>query len=1045
GDGGATDGGILAAGLGEAAVLGAIVEAEVRHPVNLLTAHRAVIAACLEGLSISDDDVVSAVEADRIAAGIEQRRFRNREEFATWLHGRAEVRSISAWDERAILTSAHTPGSRLLRGTGSLPFSFQSWNCISVDAQGVADSGSGGTASVTGLREVIEAAPAGPLLWRVRSQQDFLRPFDLGLATGMWTGPANPAFELPSNDRARGAWLTAASAPDLRGPWPFSIHFDGRNDGMPAGEGMTWGVPDVFRVPSTNLVTWRPGAVELWFRAGSGNFTVLEAGDREWSDRMILSYEGVGSSGGAFLRLSVKDGTLEKAWTQVTHPVALIPGRWYHAGVSWEATRPGGMMLLLDGLPVGSWGAETASGQLRHVHLAAGVSASDTELVAREGVSGFPVTGVLRVGAEAIEYASRTGSRFMGCRRGARGTTAAAHPADASATWWGYAAHLVRAELTYTFANMEFPPVVWEGIGAGDGRLAGGNFGTFAETVTVVAGPPDDPPRRAFLRGAQTLPVPPGTAEKFPDRGYLLVGTAMPEIVHYEQRTGDSFRQLQRGCFGTEDADHVQGESVSLYGFHVSTHDGYPSPTILCIDGELFGPVQKAGNDAWIGVIGRSPPGPVPLPLLRETIWLPGLPPRAHENGAKVLPTFALPDLRADRGDRITLMHEDGEIREERTIAAAVWLQQFNSAPFGLFSPFSRVEPSFLLVGLDDAVAHDYVPDGRFVRALRWPSGELPSADAGGLRVGFSEAPGAPGALGENVDEIRSRAGWPSRATLARPLDAGSADVFLTDLAYIRPGGGAVHVDDELIGYTGFDPATGGLTGVLRGYLGTTPRGHALGAAAVPAGFLGITRLLSPAAAGDGTLALDPDGLAPEGYLLIDREVVGYTRRTAAGVESPRGCNIRGAFGTDPAAHPVDSLALALPFRYFDRFVPDSDDSRCHSWSATRRATGAVWRSLRFEEFAPLPSLDVRVQVRFNHAPRWSDLRRRPGAPPTRDFNLARLWPLEATVADEIEVRVGFDYLPGAWTRGEWKEAPLLRRLEVEFEQPVIVHRHEER
>jgi hypothetical protein len=173
---------------------------------------------------------------------------------------------------------------------------------------------------------------------------------------------------------------------------------------------------------------------------------------------------------------------------------------------------------------------------------------------------------------------------------------------------------------------------------------------------------------------------------------------------------------------------------------------------------------------------------------------------------------------------------------------------------------------------------------------------------------------------------------------------------------------------------------------------------------------------------------------------------MGYTRTTGTGVSSPVGCNVRGAFGTSPAAHAADALAYAIPFRYYDRFVPGSDDDAIHSWATARMATSASWRSIRWEESCPVPSLDVRVQVRFNHSPRWDDFDQpKRGGLPVFDLNVPREWTLGPTTADAMEIRVGFVYLPGAWERGEWKEAPLVRWIDVGYEQPTTVHRHEER
>ncbi len=65
--------------------------------------------------------------------------------------------------------------------------------------------------------------------------------------------------------------------------------------------------------------------------------------------------------------------------------------------------------------------------------LSAGIDAL-TDILPLTSSSGFPDTGVVKVGTEIISYANISGNNLIGCVRGIRGTTAAAHSSGAAVT-----------------------------------------------------------------------------------------------------------------------------------------------------------------------------------------------------------------------------------------------------------------------------------------------------------------------------------------------------------------------------------------------------------------------------------------------------------------------------------------------------------------------------------------------------------------------------------------------------------------------------------
>jgi hypothetical protein len=79
-----------------------------------------------------------------------------------------------------------------------------------------------------------------------------------------------------------------------------------------------------------------------------------------------------------------------------------------------------------------------------------------------------------------------------------------------------------------------------------------------------------------------------------------------------------------------------------------------------------------------------------------------------------------------------------------------------------------------------------------------------------------------------------------------------------------------------------------------------------------------------------------PPGFPSEGYALVENEVIGYTRaiKNLAGVyslEMPvdrRGEGIlHGCYGSGATGHGNEAIAVAIPFRYWDRYLPESDRS----------------------------------------------------------------------------------------------------------------------
>jgi type II secretory pathway component PulK len=1041
--------------------VGAVVEIECRHPVNINTASELVIAACLEGLALRNkitEDQVLPSEASALAAAIVKRgRFDTIEDFQKFLGEQRGLTVISNNDELAIYINFLNPTAHRLAGTGTVPFSLNSWSFVTVVSHGMQDLPSGAVAASVDMRDVVEMAPSGVLRWRCRSQYDLEKIVKLPTANMVQTWPmCVAAREVPSQDRGTDAWVKTVTGRDGRGNWPIQNHFDPWLMGQKAaGTPIPTRAPNIFQIPG-GQVDIDAGACEMWVRTNAGAFTVFDVGPEQWSNRLHLSYGYDTIQSATVLKLQLKDATLDHAYAQITHAATLTSDTWYHLGGYWKGTKMGHSMVLLDGMPVGRYGVWTETGQSWHTTLAAPLLAGDTTISTATTTAGFPVPGAIEIGTEVIEYTSISGNGFGGLRRQARGTVIPAndHAIGAGVTVYGYGNKLAAA--TITFPNLtSIPALVFSHLETGGGALT---HDIGVDTFSECGGPPPAGiPPVAFPAGATSLTITSGDGVNYPTRGWLSVGL---EVIHYDNRTSDTFTGITRGLFTTTDSNHLQGEPVALFGFHVTDNSNYlgdaTNPTVISLDDgvacEWVGPVVKEGTDGWRGVVAtlgaitfpvriRANPNPPPP---QPDFWR--TPAIAHVAGSAVLPTFALERMYggAGDGDSITLVEQNMATREAHVIRRA------RRTDLDLDTNIVTASPDFTLASLSANVLKDWIPDNLYVRALKFPSGELMAVQTNQLSVAGSAMPDSPGGITGHIDELRLITG-PKNLQFLISADVTAADttIPIANVGGMDTEGGAILVGDELIGYASIDTASNELLNCTRGYLGTTPAAHGIGERLFNLSFLAIASLTAAVPVGGRDIPCSPNGFQQEGYCLIGSELIGYTAWGNLGVSMPPNCNFRGAFGTREAAHNPNDLVYDFPFRYFDRFTANSDDSKNAFFTATFRATGAVWRRVIWEERLPNSSMDLQVRVRFNGMPRWTSV---PTNKPYLNGNNG-VWLLTNpagnlltdALGDQIEIRVDFVWLDDAYLKGEWKECPELHAVLVDYEQEPVTHHHEEK
>jgi hypothetical protein len=332
-----------------------------------------------------------------------------------------------------------------------------------------------------------------------------------------------------------------------------------------------------------------------------------------------------------------------------------------------------------------------------------------------------------------------------------------------------------------------------------------------------------------------------------------------------------------------------------------------------------------------------------------------------------------------------------------------------------------------------------------------------------------------PGVGAGNIDEIlfsppQSKGDFRISMPAPEGLDAKGTTIRITDSAGnpiggLSPDGGVVQVGAELIGYRRI--ARGGIIDeCIRGYLGTRACSHSNGEPVLNlSSMMNISRLEFD----EGTYIgfADPSGFSPSGYVLIEDEVIGYSRISGGpilvipsnslgdggGIEA---AIFRGRFGTVPVKH-ENALVLEIPFRYWDRYPGTNETSELAYFGATKSVPGATWTKLRWRcredkvfetEFSD--KVRVLLEVRADGNPAWDGPRGNgPNAIRTFYYEWGTLKRgedgLEMQVDDlnlrasQLEIRVYVLFEEGAYFEDAWKVTPYFEGFVVEYEKTTKV------
>jgi hypothetical protein len=323
-----------------------------------------------------------------------------------------------------------------------------------------------------------------------------------------------------------------------------------------------------------------------------------------------------------------------------------------------------------------------------------------------------------------------------------------------------------------------------------------------------------------------------------------------------------------------------------------------------------------------------------------------------------------------------------------------------------------------------------------------------------------------------SADEIDVHLGFTDGGNLYSPSGLGvDPNTFADD-------GGVIKIDDELILYEQFDPASGKFTNCRRGAFGTEPASHEYEAIVAPVWAFPCSILVSSINTTSGDYELKSTADFPDdGYFRVglSGEIIGYTdwnvnNHLAAplgridpttdrdpSVDSKRvgGSIFRGRFGTIPAAASQGDVVVAMPFRVYDRYAEHADDPEQSYLGLSWTKHGAIWKRISWDA-EPRTNIEVVALLRFSGGPAWDadriihvgqegipDTDRRKWLYQITDPKAENLLNIEA---DRIEVRLGVRYARGAYdpfglaiAPDSWKETPEIRRIVVEYVSPPQV------
>lgn len=1058
------------------------------HAVNLNTASYKVLVALLAGLGRVDQRVwanqqagggpITKAEADLMARAV-----------VLWRAEKGAVRNeadlIACWSALGDDLSARKIGTAIANlayggmglGVRTQPAVFASGNVFAIEGAGIVQGPTGHEVARAVVRETVEVAPPMASEHRVRGQVGFERAMRRYRAVGAETFPtwvrSGPQRDIgfgylaATNELAPGQVLDPDEVGDLRlrhvpvmlqqisGGTQAVEHFDGTREGLATNGPVAF--PLLGKTPQLDPNTGHIecGAVAFWMRYDGGDglrHYLADYGQAEWANRISLYVDTQSDE----LVAELADASLERVKAQVRVAWRPKTGVWYHLAVVWKSTNDGQLGLLVDGRPVGSFTYRDDQGLDRATRLTGGLTAGDGT-IGVASTEGFPDEGSLRIGAEIIEYQSKSKTAFTvrtswpgfsGAAegRGARGSVAADHPQDARVVPWGFKGGFNGLDVFVGGA------ILVEDLAA--------DAWTRVEIINdpVPANPAPFPPK-FFLDTHTSVEV--SSTVGFASKGYVVFGSPgqngnwRVEIAYHDGKTGNSLTGLIRGQLGTTALDFPNlATFVIPISIHVSQHTEYAATNQwIAIDDEWIQATDKAtqGTESFFVFRGRFRQILTDL-LLTGQLDHPqrsvgGTNTAAHVAGAKVLPVFVFTGVQAGailahplaRRDQVTLINRNQNA--ERELRTVRWHSHTNG-------PNGDPAGGVCRVSFDDFTQRRYDASNGLTRLLKFPAGELPNEvypfHLGGKSPGSEQAGGQVTAV---IDELFGETyGQPGFFFATAQVAPGADTITVTGIASL-PAFGVVKLGDELIGFASQNPTQNGegeLLGCTRGLFGTTATAHDAGTPVFNASHY-LRAVLFPADVAEDAAAISATGanrLPDYGAILAGTEVIGFTSRTGGAIEMPvdrlgKGA-LRGRYGTRAEGHAEGTLAVWQPIRYPDGYALNVDSPELVRVEDRFSSRTTAFAGLAWEVESPSDALEVHVLARLDGTGAWSDepLVDQAAPPPGRVLLFTdpdKLGSLGPQVADRIELRFLFYYGKGAFKSDAWKATPILKSYTVRY------------
>ncbi len=292
----------------------------------------------------------------------------------------------------------------------------------------------------------------------------------------------------------------------------------------------------------------------------------------------------------------------------------------------------------------------------------------------------------------------------------------------------------------------------------------------------------------------------------------------------------------------------------------------------------------------------------------------------------------------------------------------------------------------------------------------------------------------------------------------------GSSFKYLSDL---DPEGGLLRLGNEVLAYESFDENQGTINVAEggRALLGTEQGEHEAGSTVTFLDGYRVAILTAGIGPEDARVEVASTARFPgEGTLLIDGELIHYTRLRANSFEMPRFSSepgkmdqrgagmFRGRFGTEPSDHAAGTPVIFFPMRYWDRWAPMADGPELSYFGLELSQPAAFWRSFSWqEEGVGHPGVRLGVLVRSDRSIPWdSDPETTDGLDVFYRGEDDTSGNIIGTQSDGVEWRVFAEYSPEAfgvwgqesWGKGHgWRVTPRMTNFLVDYLGPAMTLR----